>query len=92
MHDDEEESWFMSQLLTLEDLTSEHKIMCDSDNCNLQAWLIYVGNKTSMEWNACVDCVLRYYENWPTEEHCDEVNASLPIDINLELHMRENVP
>ena len=32
MHDDEEESWFTSQLLTLEDLTSEHKIMCDSDD------------------------------------------------------------
>ena len=37
IYNDEKESWLLSQLLTLEDLTSEHKIMCDSDNCNLQA-------------------------------------------------------
>ena len=73
--DDEEESLFLSHLITFEDLTSEHKIMCDSDNCNLQAWLIYVGNNVSMEWNTCVDCILREHDNWPTEEHCDEVNV-----------------
>ena len=91
MCDDEEESWFIYQLLTLEDLTSEHEIMCDSDNCNLQAWLVYVGNKTSMQWNVCVDCVLRDHENWPTEECCNEVNASLPIEINLEIHVRKKM-
>ena len=86
----EEESWCLSRSLTLEDLTSEHKVMCDSDDCNLQAWFVHEGNKTSMEWNTCVDCMLRDYENWPTEECCNEVNASLPIEINLELYTREN--
>ena len=89
MCDEEEESWCLSRSLTLEDLTSEHKAMRDSDDCNLQAWLVCAGNKTSMEWNTCADCMLRDCENWPSEERCNDVEESLPIDVNLELHIRE---
>ena len=52
---DEEESWYLFKLLSYEELASEHKIICNSESCTLQAWLVYVGNKSSKEWNTCID-------------------------------------
>ena len=79
---DKEESQFLSKLLILEKLLLEHKIICDGKYCNLQAWLIYVRNKSSIEQNTCIDCILQDYNNWIIEEHCNEVKVLLPIDIN----------
>jgi len=86
---DAQESWYLSKLLSYEELASEHKVICNSEHCTLQAWLVYVGNKSSKEWSTCIDCMLRDYNDWPTEKNCKEVKLSLPIEVNQEIYIRE---
>jgi len=84
-----EESWFLSKLLSLKVVLLEHKIICYDKNYILQVWLIYVGNKTNKEWPTCIDSMLRDYNDWPSEELCNEVSKSLPIDTNLEIYIHD---
>ena len=89
---DKDDAWLLHHVLSFDEVSSEYKVMCASESCKSQDLFIYVGNKTYVEWAACIDFMLRDYDDWPTEELCTEVNASLPIDANLELYTRENVP
>jgi len=85
----EEEVWFLEKILSFEELTNEFILMCDTDECNLQAWLQYEQSKLKNKWHTCIDCMLNDFDDWPSEEVCVEAKAAIPISVELELFVRD---
>ena len=86
--DELEESWYLDKVLSLEELSNEHVIMCKNETCQLQAWMIYKGNISDDEWPSCIDCMLNDYQDWPSIELISDMKDIFPIDTNLELFIR----
>jgi len=85
----EDEAWYLEKILSFEELTNEFILMCDTDECNLQAWLQYEQSKLKNKWNTCIDCMLNDFDDWPSKEVCVEAKAAIPISVDLELFVRD---
>ena len=58
--DAQEETWELTKILSVAEITGQFPVICQTDNCRLKAAVAYVSSAApGNKWYSCIDCQVR---------------------------------